>query len=184
MHLHHPNQITGEGEAADVLYERYAAAIFAYLRKHSRSREDAEDILEDIFIAAMENEKFAGLSEQIQVAWLWRVARNKVADAFRRSAVRQNVSLEMVTETLCEDDAQVPEQAASRLDDIALVQQLLQQLSPLQREVMRLRFGDNLRSTEIAATIGKREAAVRAILSRTMNFLRNHVKEGYEESEA
>jgi RNA polymerase sigma-70 factor (ECF subfamily) len=84
----------------DRLYEHHAAAIFTYLRQHTRSREDAEDILVDTFLAAIESEQFAQLSEQAQVAWLWRVARNKVVDAFRRAAVRRSVPLEAVAEVL------------------------------------------------------------------------------------
>ena len=179
----HQEEIADLGEATEILYERYAATIFVYLLKHTRSREDAEDMLEDIFIAAMENEKFASLPEQTQVLWLWRVARNKVIDGFRRTATKQIIPLEQIIETHDEDDTQNPEQAALRLDDVDQVQQLLQQLPPLQRKIVQLRFGHNLRSAEIAAIVGKRDVAVRSILSRTMNLLRSSVGAGRKESE-
>ncbi|GHO99307.1 RNA polymerase sigma factor [Reticulibacter mediterranei] len=162
-------QPTTEDVLTDRLYERHAAAIFTYLRQHTRSREDAEDILVDTFLAAIENEQFAQLSEQAQVAWLWRVARNKVVDSFRRASVRRGVPLELVAETLLEDEARSPEQTVVRQD---LVRSLLTRLSPLQQDVMWLRFGYNLRSAEIASILGKQESAVRTMLSRTINHLR------------
>jgi len=162
-----------EDTLTDRLYERYAAAIFTYLRQHTRSREDAEDILVDTFLAAIENEQFAQLSEQAQVAWLWRVVRNKVVDAFRRASVRHSVPLELVAETLLEDETRNPEQMVVQQD---LVRSLLAQLSPLQQDVMWLRFGYNLRSAEIASILGKQESAVRAMLSRTINLLRSAYK--------
>lgn len=166
-------QPAAEDVLTDQLYERHAATIFSYLRQHTHSREDAEDILVDTFLAAIENEQFAQLSEQAQVAWLWRVARNKVVDSFRRAAVRRSVPLELVAETLEADEAHGPEQMAVRQD---LVNNLLTQLSPLQQDVMWLRFGYNLRSAEIASILGKQETAVRTMLSRTLNLLRTMYK--------
>jgi RNA polymerase sigma factor (sigma-70 family) len=160
-------------EVADMLYDRYAATIFSYLRQHTQTREDAEDILVDIFLAALENEKFAQLAEASQVAWLWRVARNKLIDLYRRSAVRRSVPLEQVAETMFEPENQNPEQVALRLDDIAQVKKILKHLTPLQQEVMQLRFGYNLRTSEIGEIIGKREEAVRTMLSRILNQLRH-----------
>jgi DNA-directed RNA polymerase specialized sigma24 family protein len=53
----------------------------------------------------------------------------------------------------------------------------LKRLSPLQREVMCLRFGYNLRCAEIASILGKQESAVRTMLSRTINLLRDVYKQ-------
>jgi RNA polymerase sigma factor (sigma-70 family) len=160
--------------ATDRLYEHYAAAIFTYLRQHTLSREDAEDILVDTFMAAIENEQFAQLSEQAQVAWLWRVARNKVVDSYRRASVRRSIPLELVAETILEDETRGPEHLIVQQD---LVRSLLKRLSPLQREVMCLRFGYNLRCAEIASILGKQESAVRTMLSRTINLLRDVYKQ-------
>jgi len=77
------------GTTAEELFEHHSANIFTYLRQHTRSREDAEDLLVDTFLAAMEDRKFARLPESSQVAWLWRVARNKTVNAFRQAAVRR-----------------------------------------------------------------------------------------------
>jgi RNA polymerase sigma-70 factor (ECF subfamily) len=177
MHM----QRQGEAYAQEMtivleLYERHAAMIFAYLRKRTCSREDAEDLLEDIFTAALESKNFRELEEQAQVAWLWRVARNKAVDAFRRSTLRRDIPLEHITDTISDDDSTAPEQAALRLDTIKHVEQLLQYLSPEQQEILRLRFGQDLKSVEIAAILGKKETTVRTMLSRTLNFLRNTIK--------
>ena len=71
------------------LYELHATAIFAYLRQQTTSREDAEDILVEVFVAAVESGAFDRLGEKEQVVWLWRVAHNKAVDAYRRSRLRQ-----------------------------------------------------------------------------------------------
>lgn len=160
------------GQGIEDLFEQQSEKLFAYLRQHTSSREDAEDILVETFMAAMEEAKFAHLSETAQVAWLWRVARNKVVDAFRKATVRRNMPLEQASETICEDAARDPEQMALKQDEEREIHHLLQSLPEPQREMLRLRFGFDLHCGEIAAILGKREDAVRAMLSRTMNLLR------------
>ena len=154
------------------LYELHATAIFAYLRRQTASREDAEDILVEVFVAAVEAGAFDGLDEKGRVAWLWRVARNKAVDAYRRSRVRQGIDLELVADVIYEDGEQAPEQVALRQEEYADLHAHLEKLSPVQREAMRLRFAGGLRCSEIAAVLGKREGAVRVLLARALNFLR------------
>lgn len=163
---------TSSGQAVEELFEQHSEKLFAYLRQHTPAREDAEDILVETFMAALAETKFAHLSETAQIAWLWRVARNKVVDTFRKTTARRNVPLEQASETICEDEARDPEQVALRQDEEREIHNLVFTLPELQQEILRLRFGFDLHCGEIAAILGKREDAVRAMLSRTMNSLR------------
>lgn len=153
------------------LYEQHGPALFAYLRQQTGSPENAEDVLVEVFIAALETGKLDQLSEKEQVSWLWRVARNKGVDAYRRSQVRQGLDLSLVADHI-DDDERTPELIALQREASTLLQTRLDKLSPVQREAVRLRFAHGLRSLEIAAVMGKREATVRSILARSLNFLR------------
>lgn len=155
-----------------ILYQHYSAAIFVYLRQHTASREDAEDTLVEVFVAALEYDHFSSMSEKEQLAWLWRVAHNKAIDAYRRSKHRQGVDLEQIADSTFDDDELAPEQVALREEEYATLHTHLESLSGVQQEVLRLRFADDLRCAEIASRIGKREGAVRVMLSRTLNLLR------------
>ena len=155
------------------LYELHATAIFAYLRRQTSSREDAEDILVEVFVAAVEWSAFEKLGEKEQVAWLWRVAHNKAVDAYRRSRVRQGMDLELVADVIYDDDARAPEQVALLREEYAHLHAHLEKLSPSQREALRLRFANGLRCSEIAVVLGKRDGTVRVLLSRALNFLRS-----------
>src|SRR5258708_37972987 len=76
------------------LYQQYAPAIFAYLLHHTPSEEDAEGILVEVFLAALENEQFPLLPEKAHLACLWRVAGDKMIDVYQRSVRRHTVTLE------------------------------------------------------------------------------------------
>lgn len=160
------------GKAIEELYEQHAETLFAFLRLHTPLREDAEDSLVEIFTVALAETKFMSLGKAEQTAWLWRVARNKAVDVLRKASRRRDVSLEQAEEILSEDATCDPEQVALRQGEAYVVDELVQQLSPQQQELLRLRFGAGLRCNEIALVLGKREPAVRTMLSRTMNRLR------------
>lgn len=159
-----------------LLYGKYAPGLLGYARMHVASREDAEDVVVEVFLAAIENAKFATLPEKAQQLWLWRVARNKVIDVYRRAKTCQSVSLDQATEHLFEDEVFSPEHAALRQEDYMDLYAHLQSLPALQQEILRMRFGQGLSCGEIAAKLGKQENAVRVALSRSLNLLRNIYK--------
>jgi RNA polymerase sigma factor (sigma-70 family) len=160
-------------QTVEELFERHAEKLFVYLRHHAPSREDAEDILAETYMAALADAKFLHLSDVAQVAWLWRVARNKVVDTFRKAAFRRNVSLEQVRQTMYEDEARDPEQVALRQSESDEIHDLVRSLPEAQQEILQLRFAYDLHCGEIAAILDKREDTVRTMLSRTMNSLRH-----------
>lgn len=155
------------------LYQHHRQAILAYILQHVSSREDAEDMLLEVFIAAFESPVLVKLDDRQQLAWLRRVALNKSIDYHRRSQRRPAVSVEQTLESLYEEEYRSPEQTALRQEEIAQLQTHISSLPELQQEIIRLRFAHDLRCSEIAARLHKSEGAVRTLLSRTLNLLRS-----------
>jgi RNA polymerase sigma factor (sigma-70 family) len=166
-----------------ILYRKYAPGLLTYVRMRITSIEDAEDLVVEVFMAALENTKFAALTEKEKQLWLWRVTRNKVIDTYRRAKTRQNVTLEHVADGLFEDEMAGPEYAALRQEDYMDLYTHLQSLPPLQQQILRMRFGQDLSCREIATMLGKQENVVRVTLSRTLNILRKIYRRGREEQE-
>lgn len=155
-----------------ILYNQHAPTIFAYLRFHTSSREDAEDLLLEVFLAALEFEQILERSEEKQRAWLRSVAHHKMVDRSRHAARHPSVVLEHLTETLYEDDAHSPEQLALQQEAHEEVSRSLKHLSALQQQVVHLHFVYGLRCAEIALVLGKNEGAVRKLLTRALQCLR------------
>lgn len=158
--------------SCDALYQRYASGIFAYFYKQTASRDDAEDLLVEVFMAAMEQNKLAAMQEAECKAWLWSVARNKAADYYRRITRHPSIKLRQVEETLYVDEAQEPEQITLKHEEYAHLRATIAQLPELQQDVLQLRFAHGLSCAEIATVLEKKEGAVRMLLSRTLKFLR------------
>ncbi|GAC1661578.1 MAG: sigma-70 family RNA polymerase sigma factor [Ktedonobacteraceae bacterium] len=168
----------------ELLYRKYVPGLLSYVRMRITSEEDAEDLVVEVFVAALENAKFAVLSEKAKQLWLWRVTRNKVIDVYRRAKTRQNVTLEHVAEGLFEDEMASPEYVALRQEDYMDLYAHLQSLPPLQQQILRMRFGQDLSCSEIATTLGKQENLVRVTLSRSLNLLRKIYRRRREEQES
>lgn len=164
-----------------LLYRTYAPRLLRYVRMHLTASEDAEDLVVDVFLAALENAKFAALSENAKQLWLWRVTRNKVIDAYRRAKTRQIAALDHVTEDLVEHEMLSPEYAALQQEDYIELYAHLQSLPAFHQEILGLRFGQNLSCGEIATTLGKQENVVRVTLSRSLNRLRSIYRRSRED---
>jgi RNA polymerase sigma-70 factor (ECF subfamily) len=155
------------------LYRSYAPALFAYVHQHVSSREDAEDIVLNVFVSVLQNQQFPTFDVQKQAAWLWTITRNKVVDHFRRTNRRPQVSIDWLSEPLYADEKSSPEQVSLEREEYARLASAVRQLPELQQEVLRLRFGHGLNSDEIGSVCEKSGAAVRVLLSRTLRLLRN-----------
>jgi len=156
--------------AAAALYQLHAKTLFAYVRSRLASWQDSEDIVVDVFLVALESELFPRLAERAQIAWLRRVTQHKIADFYRTAGRKPSVNIDDVADVLQDHDS--PEDAALRGEEYLALRSVVEELSPEQQSILRMRFSEGLRCAQIAARLGKQEGTVRKILSRTLNQLR------------
>ncbi len=158
-----------EPAAFGVLYGRYRARLYWYLRTRAATDEDAADLTQQVFLqawTALPGYRERGLPF---AAWLFRIARNAAANAARR---RPTVDLATLADSLPGGEAGDPEQAALRNEATARLGALLRGLDADKRELLALRFAAGLTVREIAAVVGGREEAVKKRLSRTIRALK------------
>lgn len=103
------------------------------------------------------------------VAWLLRIARNTAINFHRRH--RQTVDWDLLPPAL---QPTVADDHAARLEQRETLERLFQNLDDTAREILILRFGAGLSTAEIAAVLGKSEAATRMRLLRTLRMLKEH----------
>ena len=173
---------SNDEKALETLYQRHMPVLLLFISRYVSTREDAEDVLLEVFIAAFERRNLVDLSDGEQLAWLRRVAHNKCVDVYRRTPRQPVVPLEKVIESVYEEEERAPEQIVLRSEEYALVYGHVANLSEEQQTLLRLRFSHSLRSPEIAKRLNKSEGAVRKLLSRTLNALR-HLYEKSEEGD-
>ena len=154
------------------LYQRHVLTLLAYIKRYIASREDAEDILVEVFLAAHERSDLIQIREDEQLAWLRRVAYNKCADLLRSLQRHPTIALSYIEDNLYEPDEHSPEQLALRSEEHSLLRSLLIELPTQQQTVLYLKFGQRLSGVEIARYLKKSESSVSMLLARALNQLR------------
>lgn len=165
--------VKSDAALIDELYRRNSHTILRFVRRQISSLEEAEDIVLEVFIAALESNTLLKLNEQEQQAWLHRVAYNKCIDYYRRTVRKQSIPLDLLVDNVYDEDERAPDNVTVQQEEYHRLREHLTLLTEQQREVLRLKFGDDLRSPEIARRLNKSESAVRMMLARTLNFLRD-----------
>ncbi len=162
----------GKGDAAafGALYDRHVGAVYRYVYYRVRNDADAEGLVSDVFMRALRAiPRYE--PRQAFLAWLYRIARNAVIDRARRSRVQ--ISFEDALAHPGADQVVEPDAGLLALSDKETVRQALTRLTPLQQEIIVLRFVEGYSTEEIASLVGRREGTVRGIQFRALEALRS-----------
>ena len=167
---------TGDQTAFHRLVDHFQPEIFRMLYYRTRSRMDAEDLTQDVFLKAYKH--LARLqSPQVFRGWLYRIAVNRANDHFRKKRFRAlfgNTSLDDETFTETREMA-VPAEAPDALERKEFwrqVEKMLDALSHTEREVFLLRFFDQLSIKEMTTVLGKNESTVKTHLYRALKKIK------------
>ena len=161
----------GEAEAFGILYDRYVNAVYRYVFYRVRNEAEAEDVTSDVFMRALRAiPKYE--PRQAFLAWLYRIARNAVIDRGRRSAARVQVTFEDALAHPNADHTIDPDTGLLAGSDASVVRAAMRQLTPLQQEVLVLRYVEGLDTRSISKIVHKRDGTVRGIEFRALHALR------------
>ena len=155
-------------DAFGLLYREFAPRIHRFIEYRTRQRELAEDLTNQVFMQALRAiGKYQHHSIPEFTGWLFRIARNAISDHWRRS--RNTVSLD--PDVHLKNHVESGDYAGQMAQSEELLN-AIDQLTPEQMEVVALRFSQNMNHAQIAAILGKKETAVRALQFRAMTTLR------------
>ena len=152
----------GSNEAFGVLHDRYRQRLFGYVRQmlSGHSRQDAEDVLQDVFVRAFG--ALRGDSRAINVrAWLYRVAHNRCIDHLRRPHPPAAEVYEMSRKPLLDPVAE-----AQRREDLKQLVQDVGRLPEQQRSALLMREIDGLSYADLAGALDVTVPAVKSLLVR------------------
>ena len=165
----------------DDLQRRYLAAVLNYaaVRVGSSGEAEAEDITAEVFAAAfaaphrcptISSQNHQSGDDPIR-AWLFGIARRKLADSFRRRTRRPRTALLPGHPAPAN---QGPEPQFLRSEAAQMLQTILSKLPELQREALLLRYIDEMSLIEIGLVLGKSPNAIAQLLHRARQTARTH----------
>ncbi len=148
----------GNNSAFEVLLSRHKQSLFSYILYVVRNRDLADDIFQDTFIKAISTIKQGKYTENGKFrAWITRIAHNLIIDYFRQERNENTVSNDdyefdlFNNPKLCDDTIEATLVKTQVLDD---VKKLVEFLPESQREVLNMRYYQDLSFKEIADRTG------------------------------
>jgi RNA polymerase sigma-70 factor (ECF subfamily) len=156
----------GDVEAFQTLYETHLDTIYRYVYYKVGNGQLAEDLTQHIFMKAWEAINRYQWRELPFQHWLLRLARNTVIDHYRSTKPANASLLDPI------GDGVDPEEELAQSETIQILQDAVRQLPDEQREVIVLRFIEQMPHAEVARHLGKSAATVRVIQHRALQALR------------
>lgn len=164
----------GDGHAFGEIYDRYSTKVFRFVYFRVGNRQVAEDLAADVFLRALTRIGSVTWQGRDVGAWLITIAHNAVVDHFRSSRYRlEIVTGDPVDADRPDDDRWAsPERSAlARLDRVGLIEAMTR-LRPDHRQVLALRFFEQMSLRETAQAMGRNEGAIKALQMRAVDRLR------------
>jgi RNA polymerase sigma-70 factor (ECF subfamily) len=157
----------GDTEAFGVLYDRFFDSIYRYCA-FRLPKEIAEDVTADIFVKSWEKLYTYKLQKGIPFgAWLFRIARYTVIDAYRTHRGFDEVS-DALPDT---DDFNRTEGRLERQETLKIVREAMNKLPNRYREILLLTFVSELPHSEAARVLRMSEGGVRILKMRALRKL-------------
>ncbi|MFH1657178.1 MAG: RNA polymerase sigma factor [bacterium] len=154
------------------IYDKYVRRIYRFVFLKINSQEIAEDLTSEVFLRgwkAFQKSREGGEEIKNLPAFLYQIARNVIVDFCRQNGNLKVVSAEH--NEIIDSSPSLEEKAAvdSEMEEIRLV---LSDIKDNYREVVTLRYIDDLSTAEIAEVLGKSEGSVRVTLHRALAAMR------------
>lgn len=157
------------------LYDRHSRLLFGLMLRILRDRGEAEEALQEVFLAVWSRADTYSASLGSPAAWLVSIARNRSIDRLRARSVRTRV-LEAVDEPRPGDN---PESSAARSEQAEAIRVALVTLPPEQRELIENAYFLGLTHSELAARFGLPLGTVKTRVRTGLGALREQLS-GYE----
>lgn len=159
------------GEAASFgdLYDHYSKPIYRYVFLKTSHKSLAEDITHEVFLSAWQNINNYSFQGFPFSSWLYQIARNRVIDHYRTRKELINL------DDLEEKNVELVNQSDFQIDQNLTMEKIKAGLSNLpedQKDVIIMRFINDLSTPEISSIINKSEGAVRLIQHRAIANLK------------
>jgi RNA polymerase sigma-70 factor, ECF subfamily len=162
----------GDKEAFGKLYQKYLDSIYRYIFfRVNQDKKIAEDLTQAVFYKALE--KLDSFDEEIAGfrPWIYKIAHNLVIDHYRN--FRQTTTL---NETLADENHKFEDKILQNMQVQNIYKVMNKELTEEQKQIIILKYVNDLSNKEIALILNKNEEAIRSLQYRALQNLRKTIK--------
>lgn len=151
-------------------FERHYGTVYRFVRRHGSGRDEAEDLTQEVFAAAVTALGEARVESPPPLSWLYTVAQRRLIDAARRRRLHAVTHAAAGEEPASQDVVYGSEVAETLVRAVA-------ELPETQRRVVAAKLWEGRALAEIARQLGTTEAACKMRLARGLAHVRDRLKE-------
>ncbi len=167
-------------QAYRFLFWRYQKSLFIYLLHLVRNKEEAEDILQNVFVKTYNNLHRFDLDRKFS-SWIYRIAHNEAVNLIKRKSKRKLVSWDEVVSTkdklISNDQMDDSAQIFLRKEMAQEMDEALRELPERYRQILLLRYFDEYSYEKIGQVLDKPINTVGTLISRAKNKLVKIIEE-------
>ncbi|MEA1972850.1 MAG: sigma-70 family RNA polymerase sigma factor [Candidatus Cloacimonadota bacterium] len=155
-------------QAFDYLYEKYFLQIFRYVMKRLGNRENAEEIVSNVFYKAL-NKLYLFKWQSVPFSsWLYRIAINELNNFYRVRSRGYKLTQKVKLEN------QIPEKENNNMS-YKFIHKYIKQLPQKDQDLISLRYFEKMEYSQISEIFKKKESTLRVKLHRALKKLENKI---------
>ncbi|WP_102345732.1 RNA polymerase sigma factor SigX [Bacillus sp. Marseille-P3661] len=161
-------------------YDQYHHDLFQFLFYMVKSREQAEDLVQEVYIKVLQSyDRFEGRSSE--KTWLFSIARHVAIDWFRKQkrTAHGHAIDEDTVQHILKDHSPLPEDVAIQNEQIHIMYKCIEKCSVDQKLVLILRYIQSFSIAETAEVLGWTESKVKTTQHRGLKVLKSLMEEIY-----
>lgn len=170
------SSIAGDEEAFGKIYDKYVDEIYCFVfTRVKNNKEEAQDLTSETFLKAWQ---YVNSSEKMVEnirALLYKISRNLIIDNYRKNGNQLQSIDDSIVQTLA-DKSKSPQDATDQKMEVEKIISCLESLSQEAKEIITMRYMQDLSVSEISKILGKKAGAVRVALHRAKNQIKDQLK--------
>ncbi len=161
----------GDEASFSELYQQSSAKLYGVALRIVRSKEMAEDVLQDAFVKIWARAQHFDPGIASPLTWMGAIVRNRAIDELRRRAARPTGGHESEIENLPSEEEH-PLTGLERADDVKRLKRCLDGLEPEKKEMVTLAYLNGMSREELARRFARPEGTVKTWLHRSLAQLK------------
>jgi RNA polymerase sigma-70 factor (ECF subfamily) len=169
--------------AFSLFYDYYAPVIYSLALRIVRNSQEAEDIVQQVFLQVWHKASQYNAEQGSPQAWLMTIARNHAIDKFRLLKSKREVNWEEIGGSISENSPSSNEPLHSLLDREKrnLIRDALRALSPSQRSAIELAYFEGLSHREISEKLKEPLGTIKTRINLGLKKLRDMLQPHFRE---
>ena len=173
--------LNGDETALNIIIGRRLKLVYNFAYRLTGNAPAAEDISQETFVKVWKNIKRYDPNQEFKT-WLLAIAKNTAIDWMRKrknfvfSDFETNEGKNLITDFLA-DPAPLPDKIAGQAEDKKFIGGLLDRLSPAEREIISLRYENNLTFKKIGRILGRPLNTIKSRHRRAIALLKTILNE-------